>query len=229
MFSLNYNQWGLRYKRAWKREWKELAVLQCLRHWLAQRLGQHEGGQAGHQGRHAEEAGRVAAQQQQVRGQDGSQPAHHHAETHAHATHHRGKLFGGEEVEDGVGAVAGEPTNDGDGNSELKEAVRVVVNKSRRFLFLSPFYYFFFIFYWCYSFFLFFKHIYFLPFEGGGGYAKPISVSSPLLKFLLHPCLSLGYSGGMKGWVNSAAPVRMRNMHIEFLRPKAGRSRVQIT
>ena len=139
MFSLNYNQWGLRYKRAWKREWKELAVLQCLRHWLAQRLGQHEGGQAGHQGRHAEEAGRVAAQQQQVRGQDGSQPAHHHAETHAHATHHRGKLFGGEEVEDGVGAVAGEPTNDGDGNSELKEAVRVVVNKSRRFLFCPLF------------------------------------------------------------------------------------------
>ena len=33
--------------------------------------------------------------------------------------------------------------------------------------------------------------------------------------------LRFGYSGGMKGWVKRAAPVRIRNMHIEFFLPKA--------
>ena len=158
MFSSNYNQWGLRCKPAWKREWKELAVLERLGHGLAEGLRQHKGGQAGHQGRHAEEAGRVAAQQQQVRGQDGSQPAHHYAEAHAHATHHRWKLFGREQVEDGVGAVACEPTNDGDGNSELKDKVRVA-NKGGRFLFFYFFTYFFLVLFLFPFFFNLFRHL----------------------------------------------------------------------
>ena len=57
------------------------------------------------------------AEEEDVGGQHGPQPAHHHREPHPDPPDYRGELLGREEVEDGVGTVGGEPSYDGDRNS----------------------------------------------------------------------------------------------------------------
>ena len=93
-----------------------LPVEQGLGEAPAEGLGEEEGEHAGQEGRHPEEHGGVVAQQQHVGGQDGAQSAHHHREPHPHPAHHRGEQLGRVQVEDGVGAVGGEPAEHGEGD-----------------------------------------------------------------------------------------------------------------
>ena len=59
-----------------------LTVLEGLRHLPAQGLGQHEGGQPGEEGAQAEDDRGVGAEQEDVGGQHGADPAHNHGEPH---------------------------------------------------------------------------------------------------------------------------------------------------
>ena len=50
--------------------------------------------------------------EEEVRGQHGSYSTDHNCEAHADPAHNCGELLSGEEVEDGVGAVGCEPSDD---------------------------------------------------------------------------------------------------------------------
>jgi hypothetical protein len=94
-----------------------LAVHEGLRHGLPQRLRQQKRRHTRQESRHAEEAGRVAPQQQQVRRQHRADAADDPAAAHPHPPHHRGELLGAEQIEDGVGTVAGKAPYNRDGDA----------------------------------------------------------------------------------------------------------------
>ena len=95
------------------RQRQPLAVGKRLRHRLAEGLGEEEGGQARGEGEAPEDLGRPPAQQEDVGGEDRACAADDDAEAHPDAPHHRGKLLGGEQVQDRVRAVGREPRGKG--------------------------------------------------------------------------------------------------------------------
>ena len=86
----------------WKPHRQLLSVLKSLRHFLAQSFREEKSTEATEESAEPEYDWGEVAQEEDVGGQHGSRPTHHHGKPHPDPAHHGGELLGREEVEDGV-------------------------------------------------------------------------------------------------------------------------------